>query len=210
MLSEAALASFIVTLFSMMNPIGGLAIVASLTADRTPSEIRRIAWTCALATAVTLTVVAWAGSSVLAVFGITVDALRAGGGLIVLLIGLNMLNNRDAHRHSDKEDEDAHQRESIAVVPLAIPMVAGPGTMISVLVASQQQPDLLARGEITGVILAMSALIGLLFSAAPQISKYLGASGIGVATRVMGMLLVAMAFGMLAEGLNGLMPGLAG
>ena len=210
MLSEAALASFVATLFSMMNPIGGLAIVASLTADRTPSEIRRIAWTCALAIAITLTVVAWAGSTVLAVFGVSVDALRAGGGLIVLLIGLNMLMNKDDHRHSEKEHEDAQQRESIAVVPLAIPMVAGPGTMISVLVAGQQHPDLLGRGEITGVILAMSALTGLLFSAAPQISQHIGASGMGVVTRVMGMLLVAIAFGMLTGGLNGLMPGLAG
>jgi len=210
MLSEAALLTFIATLFSMMNPFGNLAIVAGMTAGRPDGEVRAIAFRCALAVAITLLVVAWGGSTVLDFFGISVDALRAAGGLIVLKIGLNMLSNNSGHTHSTTEAEDASQRESIAVVPLAIPIVAGPGTMVAVLVAGEQSPELMSKLEMSGIIVVMSALCGVLFGLAPRLSRALGASGMGVITRVMGMLLVAIACGLLAEGLKALLPGLAG
>jgi len=210
MLPEAALTSFIVTLFSMMNPIGNLGVFVGMTTDRPEAEAKRIAWTCAAAVAITLLVVAWSGSLLLGLFGITVDSLRAAGGIIVLLIGLHMLSNNAEHCHSPSELADAKPRASIAVVPLAIPIVAGPGTMAAVLVASQQHAGLLSRVEISGVILVLAALSGLLFHFAGPVSKRLGVSGMGVVTRVMGMILAAIAMGMLADGLKGLLPGLAG
>ena len=210
MLPEAALTSFIATLFSMMNPIGNLGVFAGMTTDRLDSEARRIAWTCAGAVAITLIIVAWSGPLLLEVFGITVDSLRAAGGVIVLLIGLHMISNKSEHQHSPAELEDAKPRASIAVVPLAIPIVAGPGTMAAVLVATQQHTTLLSKLEISAVILALAAFSGLLFCFAAPISKRLGASGMGVVTRVMGMVLAAIAMGMLAEGLKGMLPGLAG
>jgi len=209
MLTEAALFTFVATLFSMMNPFGNLAIVAGMTAGRSDDEVRSTAFHCALAVAITLLIVTWGGSAVLSFFGISVDALRAAGGLIVLMIGLNMLSNKSGHAHSASEAEDASQRDSIAVVPLAIPIVAGPGTMVAVLVAGEQSPDVLSKLEISGVIVVMSALCGVLFGLAPKISRALGASGMGVITRVMGMLLVAIAMGLLADGLKALLPGLA-
>jgi multiple antibiotic resistance protein len=210
MLPEAALTSLIATLFSMMNPIGNVGVFAGMTTDRPADETRRIAWTCAGAIAITLLVVAWSGALLLDFFGITVDSLRAAGGVIVLLIGLHMLSNQSGHQHSPAELEDAKPRPSIAVVPLAIPIVAGPGTMAAVLVAAQQHPSVLSKFEISIVILAIAALSGLLFSFAAPISKRLGVSGMGVITRVMGMILAAVAMGMLADGLKGMLPGLAG
>jgi len=210
MIAEAALVSFISALFSMMNPIGNVGIFSGLTAQRPNAEVRRIAWTCALAVAVTLIVVAWGGTPLMAFFGITVDSLRAAGGVIVLLIGLHMLTNKSAHKSSAEELDDAKSRASIGVVPLAIPIVAGPGTMTTVLVAAQQHPSVLDKTEISIVIVALAALTGLLFSFATFIAKALGESGLGVVTRVMGMILTAIAMGMLADGLKGLLPGLAG
>jgi multiple antibiotic resistance protein len=210
MLPEAALTSFIATLFSMMNPIGNLGVFAGMTSNRQDSEARRIAWTCAGAVAITLIIVAWSGSLLLEVFGISVDSLRAAGGVIVLLIGLHMISNKSEHQHSPAELADAKPRASIAVVPLAIPIVAGPGTMAAVLVATQQHTGLLSKVEISVVILALAVFSGLLFCFAGPISKRLGASGMGVVTRVMGMILAAIAMGMLAEGLKGMLPGLAG
>ncbi len=210
MLTEAALTSFIATLFSMMNPIGNLGIFAGMTSDRPAAEATRIAWTCAGAVTLTLVVVAWSGPLLLQVFGITVDSLRAAGGVIVLLIGLGMIRNKSEHQHSPAELEDAKPRESVAVVPLAIPIVAGPGTMAAVLVAAQQHASLLNKVEISVVILGLAAFCGLLFSFAAPIAERLGASGMGVVTRVMGMVLAAIAMGMLAEGLKGMLPGLAG
>jgi multiple antibiotic resistance protein len=210
MLSEAALLSFAATLFSMMNPIGNIGVFAGLTSDISAAKSRRVAWTCAFSVVVTLTIVAWAGPGLLAFFGVTVDSLRAAGGLIVLLIGLHMLFNKSEHKHSSKELEDAQDRSSIAVVPLTIPIVAGPGTMTAVLVAAQQQPTVLTKIEISLVIVGFSVLVGLLFSFASPIANRIGESGMGVVTRMMGIILAAFAMGMLAEGLTALLPGLAG
>ena len=209
MIAEAALASFIAALFSMMNPVGNVGVFAGMTTDRPEAEAVRIAWTCAGAVAITLIIVAWSGALLLEFFGITIDSLRAAGGVIVLLIGLQMLANKSGHQHSTAELEDAKSRTSIAVVPLAIPIVAGPGTMATILVAAQQHPSVLSKVEISVVIIALAALCGLLFSFATPISKWLGESGMGVVTRVMGMILAAIAMGMLADGLKGLLPGLA-
>ena len=208
MLPEAALTSLIATLFSMMNPIGNIGVFAGMTADRSVSEAGSIAWSCAVAVAVTLLVVTWTGSLLLQFFGITVDSLRAAGGVIVMVIGLHMLFNNSSHKHSSEELEDAKSRASIAVVPLAIPIVAGPGTMASVLVATQQHPLVLNKVEISAVVVALAALCGLLFRFAAPIAKWLGDAGMGVVTRVMGMVLAAIAMGMLADGLKGLLPGL--
>jgi multiple antibiotic resistance protein len=210
MLPEAALTSFIATLFSMMNPIGNVGVFAGMTADRTGAEASRIAWTCAGAVTITLLVVTWSGSLLLEFFGITVDSLRAAGGIILLLIGLGMLSTSSAHKHSPEELSDAKPRASIAVVPLAIPIVSGPGTMAAVLVATQQHSSVLSKAEISTVVVLLAAACGLLFHFAAPIANRLGEAGMGVVTRVMGMVLAAIAMGMLAQGLRGMLPGLAG
>ncbi len=210
MISEAALLSFAVTLFSMANPIGNVGVFVGVTSDRTPQEAKRIAWACALAVLITLLVVTWAGAFVLKLFGISIDMLRTAGGIIVLLIGLNMLSNEAKHSHSPGELSDAKTQDSVAVVPLAIPIVAGPGTLAAVLVAAQQHPSVLSKLEVSVVIGIISGIVGLFFSFAKPLAMKLGAPGMGVVTRVMGMILAAIAVGMLAEGIKGLFPALAG
>ena len=128
----------------------------------------------------------------------------------MLLIGLHMLSNSSAHKHSPEELADAKPRPSIAVVPLAIPIVAGPGSMAAVLVAIQQHPSVLSKAEISTVVLILAAACGLLFRFATPIAERLGEAGTGVVTRVMGMVLAAIAMGMLAQGLKGMLPGMAG
>jgi len=209
MLTHAALASFAAALFSMMNPIGNIGVFAGMTAGRTESENKRIAWVCAMAVAITLLIVTWGGPMLFKFFGVTVDSLRSAGGLIVLIIGLHMLFNKSEHKQSDKELEESESQESIAVVPLAIPMVAGPGSMATVLVAAQQNQVVLGKLEVSAVIIFFSVLCGILFSFATPVSRRLGASGMGVVTRVMGLVLAAIAMGMLTEGLKALLPGLA-
>ncbi len=210
MLPEIALTTFIAALFSMMNPIGNVGVFAGMTTDRPEAEAKHIAWKCAGAIAITLLIVTWSGSLLLGLFGITINSLRTAGGVIVLLIGLQMLFNKSEHKHSPAELEDAKTSASIAVVPLTIPIVAGPGTMATVLVSAQQHPSVLSKVEISVVIVGLAVLSGLLFSFAAPISKWLGASGMGVVTRVMGMVLAAIAMDLLIDGLKGMLPGLAG
>ena len=103
MIPEAALTSLVAALFSMMNPIGNVGVFAGMTANRAGNEARRIAWTCAGAVAITLLIVAWSGALLLGFLGITIDFLRAAGGVIVLLIGLQMLSNKSEHKGSAAE-----------------------------------------------------------------------------------------------------------
>ncbi|WP_207905756.1 MarC family protein [Aestuariirhabdus litorea] len=209
MLTSAAMASFIATLFSMMNPIGNVGVFAGMTAGRPDPEVRKIALQTGVAIAVTLLLVAWCGDLLLRFFGISVEELRAAGGVVVLIIGLHMLFNKAEHKHTSEELEDAENRESIAVVPMAIPITAGPGTMTSVLLVSQHQ-HLISLIEISVIVLVMSALTALLYGFSGPVSRRLGASGVGVVTRIMGLVLSAIAMGMLAAGLKELLPGLAG
>ena len=97
MITEATLASFMAALFSMMNPVANVGVFAGMTLNRPEHEVRRIAWTCAVAVVITLLVVAWSGSLLLQFFGITVDSLRAAGGLIILLIGLVVIGFGNEH-----------------------------------------------------------------------------------------------------------------
>jgi len=208
-MAETTLTAFIAALFSMMNPIGNVGIFAGMTADREAAEAKLIAWKCAAACAITLLIVIWTGGALLDFFGISVDQLRAAGGIIVLLIGLHMLFNKSEHKTSAAESEDAKARESIAVVPLAIPLVAGPGTMATVLVAAQRHSGIMAKVEISVAAAVLCILTGAFFAYSRKVANLLGESGMAVVTRVMGMVLVAIAVGMLADGLKNLLPGLA-
>ncbi len=206
---EADLVTFVAAMFSMMNPIGGVAIFASMTADRDAKESKRIAWTCAFACVVTLLIATWSGSLVLRFFGIGVNELRTAGAIIVLIIGLNMLFNNEEHRQTESEAKAAQNRDSIAVVPLAIPIVAGAGTIATVLVAADHHPGIAARAMMSLAIVALCVLTGWIFAYSKLIAQWLGESGIAVVTRVMGMILAAIAVGMFVSGLKGLFPALA-
>ncbi len=201
--------SFLAALFSMMNPIGGVGIFAGMTAEKSNGEAKSIAWTCAFAAAITLLVVIWAGSFVLQLFQITVDEIRAAGGLIVLLIGQHMLFNKEDHKTSNAETKNIQSEDNIAVVPLAIPLVAGPGTMATVLVAAQHHGGMIAKIQLSITAIAICIVTGILFSYAKPLASRLGKSGMAVISRVMGMILMAIAAGMIADGLKGMFPLLA-
>lgn len=210
MISEAFMVSFAAALFSMLNPIGAVGIFASMTSLKTDEEAKAIAMKCALTVAIALLVVNWAGTHILHFFGISIATLQAAGGIVVLLIGLNMLFNKTGHKTSEAEIVDSQHKESIAVVPLAIPLVAGPGSMATVLLASGRDNNLFLKLQISVVILALALVCGIIFYFARPLSKFIGESGMGVMTRMMGLILAAIAMGLFAEGLKSLFPGLAG
>lgn len=199
------IASFLAALFSMMNPIGGVGIFAGMTADKTLSQAKAIAIKCAIAAAITLLLVIWLGGDILHIFGINVAEIRVAGGLIVLIIGLNMLFDKHEHK-SVKEEPEENSSDSIAIVPLAIPLVAGPGTMAAVLVAAQHHAGVLAKVELSIAAIAICILTGVLFSFAKPIARNIGENGMSVVSRIMGMILMAIAVGMLSDGLKTLFP----
>lgn len=199
-----------VALLAIVNPAGNAALFLSLTGDDTPAERSRVAAVAAIAIATTLVVCVVAGDQILALFGIRMDDLRVAGGLVVLMIGLSMLHAQQSAVHAGPaETREGAQKESPAVVPLAIPIVAGPGAMATAIVATDAATRWSEKLQLIGATLAASALVYAAFRAAPLLQRRLGTSGMNIVVRIMGLLLAAIAIDMMAAGLRGEFPALA-
>jgi multiple antibiotic resistance protein len=158
---------------------------------------------------VTLLIVTWTGGLLLKCFGIDIHELRAAGGIIVLLIGLSMLRSDTSHSQTPNEAADSASQDQVAIVPLVIPIVAGPGAMATAIIAAEHNPGIWSKIELSIAVIALAALVGALFAYSRPIATKLGKSGMGVVTRVMGMILTAIAMGILADGIKGMLPVLA-
>jgi multiple antibiotic resistance protein len=203
-------AKTLTALLAITNPIGNAPLFLSMTADNAPAERRRIALVATLAVFVTLTVIAVAGEAILTTFGVTIDDLRIAGRLVVLLIGLSMLHAQPTGIHgSSAETREGAEKASPAVVPLAIPIVAGPGAMATVLVTAHGAASAMATATLIGVIAATAAVLYLCFRIAVPTQRVLGISGMNIVVRIMGLLLAVIAVDMIAHGLRGEFPILA-
>jgi MarC family membrane protein len=181
-------------LFSVLNPIGTVPIFVGLTQDYTKSERSKVSMITALNVFIILIFSFFIGQYVLTFFGITITALRIAGGIIIASSGFSLLNGKfNKNRGIDKKvEEDIHLRNSIALTPLAMPMLAGPGS-ISLLIAFYQEHN--TANEIlisTLAIFFVSILIFLILRSAHYLAKILGASGIVAISRIIGFLTIAI------------------
>ena len=205
--SEAAKA--FVTLIALVNPVGVAPIYLGLVGDRAAPERSAIARTAAIGVATIIAVSAVAGAAILSVFGIELASFRAAGGLILIGLGWNMLRGApQTERGTPDEHREDAAKTDIAIVPLAIPLLAGPGTIATTLVYASR-----AHGPLDyALLVGIGAVIGLItwacLAAAEPLARRLGKSGVGIATRIFGLLLVAMGVEFVAKGFQVLWPGL--
>ena len=198
---------FAAALFAILNPFGNTAIFLSVTAERSEAERRRIALVTTAAVLVTLLVAAAIGQDILALFGISIGAFRVAGGVIILLIGLSMLHaRRSGVHHSAAEETDGQQKDDPAVFPLAIPVIAGPGAMATAILYAEHAEGIGGALAIGAVIVLMCGVLLAALRAAGRLSRLLGPTGMNVLTRLMGMILAAIAVEMMAGGLGELFP----
>ena len=131
-------------LFAIMNPIANVPVFLSLTSGASDAERRKIAVTALIAVSIGCVVAAVAGSSILGVFGVTIDDFRLAGGLLVLLIALSMLHGtaNTQQAPTDKERKDLADADSVAIYPLAIPLLLGPGSIATMIRAGAQRRQL--------------------------------------------------------------------
>lgn len=181
-------------LFSVLNPIGTVPIFVSLTQDFSKKERSNLSLRTAINVCIILLISFFIGQYVLAFFGITIAALRIAGGLIIASSGFSLLNgNFSKNRGINKKvEEDISTRNAIALTPLAMPMLAGPGS-ISLLIAFYQEHD--STQEIifsTIAILSISLVIFLILRSAHYLAKILGASGIVAVSRIVGFLTISI------------------
>lgn len=181
-------------LFSVINPIGTVPIFVGLTEEDTKSERSRIALWTAINVFLILIISFFIGKYILDFFGISIDALRIAGGLIIVSSGYALLNGKfKKNRGINKEvEDDIQDRNDISLTPLAIPMLAGPGS-ISLLIAFYQ--DHQQTHEIVIAVLAILAVAISIFAilkGAHYLSRILGASGIVAISRIVGFIVIAI------------------
>lgn len=191
------------TLFATVSPIDISAIFAALTAKQSAPERKRTAIRAVVIATIVLLVFAILGEILLTALGITMASLRTAGGIILLLIGIEMVFARSsgASTTTTDEDEEAKDRADVSVFPMALPLIAGPGSMGAVMLMmahAQGLPEQLT--VIVCVLLIMALTLICLFAATP-ITRLLGVTGMQVIMRVMGVLLCALAVQFIFDGL---------
>ena len=190
-----------VTLFVIIDPIGLTPVFVSLTNGETAAARRAIALRATVIGAVILLIFCLFGESVLTFLGISLPAFRISGGILLLLTALDMLfTGRRKRRAAQSEAEPAENDPS--VFPLAIPLIAGPGAITTMILLSSTHPDIAGTITLSLVMLAVIILVFLSFLTAPMIEKALGDTGTEVVTRLLGMLLAALAVQFILEGLS--------
>ncbi len=200
------------TFFATIGPLDVAALFAALTPRNTPAERRAIALKGTLIALVILLAFAVFGDSLLHLFGISLPALRTAGGVLLLLIAIDMVFARDSGGVTTTEDEkrEATAKADISVFPLATPLIAGPGTMgATILLVANAEGDPATIGIVIGALLAMLTATFVLMLIAVQIQRLLGVTGLHVIARVMGVLLAALAVQFIFDGIagSGLMGG---
>lgn len=191
-------------LFAIMNPIANIPVFLSLTEGATDGARRKVALTAAIGVTIGCIVSAVAGGAILRMFGLTIDDFRLAGGLLVLLIELSMLHGAPSRQHMphDGEGADASAADSVAIYPLTIPLLVGPGTIATMIVLghgafSNGQELSFALGLLAFLLLLTAALLS-----APLIGHYLSPRVTAVTQRLMGMILAAIAMQMMIASLQ--------
>jgi multiple antibiotic resistance protein len=199
---------YLIGIFAILNPIGAIPIYLSLMAERSPAEMHRTARKTAVAIAVILTLAVWLGGAMLSFFGIGIPAFRIAGGLLVLMIAIAMFGAKTSTAtHTDAEHAEAEIKTDLSVVPLAIPLLAGPGAISLTIVDAHQAGTFLNRLLFTLGIAGVACIVWGVLRLAEPIGARLGTSGLNIATRVMGLILAAMAVQFMADGMLELFPG---
>jgi multiple antibiotic resistance protein len=204
----AELVKYLVGIFAILNPLGAIPIYLSMMAGRSPDEMHRTALKTASAVAIILILAVWVGDGLLSFFGIGMPAFRIAGGLLVLIIAIAMFGARTSPaRHTDAEQAEAEAKNDIAVVPMAIPLLAGPGAISLTIVDAHQVAGLADRLILSLGIVGVAAIVWGVLRMAEPIGERLGTSGLNIGTRVMGLILAAMAVQFMADGMLELFPG---
>ncbi len=195
------------SIFFLVDPFAAIGSFLAITAGADEARRRRMARKAALTCFVVLTSFALGGQLLFKMFGITLPAFEIAGGLILLLIGLDMLEaKRSATQEATGDTEEASLKEDAGIVPLGIPMLAGPGAISSVMVLVGQVPTLWnwEMGAILGSIALTSLISYWVLAGASRVRRVLGETGIRILVRIMGLLLVALAMQFFVNGLTDL------
>ena len=198
------------TLLAVVNPLAALPFFITYTQGYNDHDRKKTIYIASFTSFVVIASSALFGLKILDFFGVTLPSFQVGGGLLLLMSSLSMLNAQPAEARSNSaEIADAAARASVAVVPLTIPLLTGPATMSTVVIFAEKAKTLAALGNLIAAGAAIGLITAACFFAARPIAHALGKTGINVMTRLMGLILAALAVEVMADGLVKIFPALA-
>ncbi|MBX3585797.1 MAG: MarC family protein [Ramlibacter sp.] len=203
----------LITLLAIVNPLAIVPFFIHYTEGFDRAQRRKTIRTAAFSAFVVIATSALLGLKILEFFGISLASFQVGGGMLLLMSALNMLNAQPAEAKPQTNEmeegaEKAARGASIAVVPLTIPLLTGPATMSTVVIYAEKARTFIQLGTLVGYGVVIGLATALCFSLANPIARVLGKTGINVMTRLMGLILAALAVEVMADGLTKLFPAL--
>ncbi len=213
----AIYSKFFMSLFALINPVGILPVFISMTADHPRVFSNRINLMASVSVAIILWASLFLGDSILQLFGISVESFRIAGGVLLCSIAMTMVSGKLGEEKMNKQEQEQDRASriyqpsaNIGVVPLALPLMAGPGAISSTIVWGARYND---WQSLMGFSIAVAVFAGCcwaLYRSAPFLVKVLGQTGINVVTRIMGILLMALGIEFIVTGVRNLFPVLVG
>jgi multiple antibiotic resistance protein len=198
------------SLVVIINPVMVTSVFITLTANATPEAKRAIIRKTTLIAFIVLLVFAVSGTLIFKFFSITIGAFQIAGGIILFSVAMGMLHARTSRtKQTPEEMDEAMGREDIAVVPLAIPIVSGPGAITTVVVLSGETRAAPNMAILFVAIVVAMAIVFVMLRNAARIQRFMGPSGLNIATRLMGLVLAAVAVQFVIHGVESVLPDLA-
>jgi len=199
----------LITLLAIVNPLAIVPFFIHYTQGFSRKQRQRTVMIASLSAFAVIATCAIVGLQVLAFFGISLASFQVGGGMLLLTSALSMLNAQPAEAKTTPDEvNDASARASIAVVPLTIPLLTGPASMSTVVIYADQAKTFLQHAALVGYGVVIALATAVCFTLAEPIARVLGQTGINVMTRLMGLILAALAVEVMADGLIKLFPAL--
>jgi len=199
----------IIALITILNPIAAASIMISMISPPTPSSIKNAALKATMTVMIASLITLFSGELIFKLFGINVLSLKVIGGIILMLIAINMAyGHASKSRHTKEEQDEAQEKEDISIVPLGIPILFGPGVIATIIVLNnnhiQTFSHTISYGLVTIAILVSSIVVYFTLRYAGSINKALGVTGMKILTRIMGLIVGAIAAQFLISGIKGL------
>ncbi|MHB8173522.1 MAG: MarC family protein [Nitrospirota bacterium] len=209
MLPLTAYIKIFTALVSIVDPVGAIPILVGLTEGMSERERKNIARVTGFSVGAILVGSALFGKLILGFFGISIGSFKVGGGIIILLMAIAMMQAHYAPaRQTTEEYHEAEEKKSIAVVPIAMPLLAGPGAISTVIVYSQSPYKPLHLAIIVFICILVSFLTWVFLRAAGKVSRVMSRTAINIVTRLMGLLLAAISVELITGGLAQIFPAL--
>jgi multiple antibiotic resistance protein len=208
MLELSAYVKIFVAILAILNPFGVLPVYLTLTGKSSGPERNKIARTVGVSVASVLALTALIGDKILQLFGISIASFQVGGSILLLLMAISMMFAKDA-KGANEAAEIAPDLASIAVVPLSVPLLAGPGSISTVIIYANLSGGPFHVWLIILCVILASFAIWIVLRMANRIGRLIGPLGLSIVSRLMGLLLASIAVEFFAKGIVKLLPGLA-